>query len=131
MTIHIGQEIKKMAKAQDIGATRLAELTDQTRSNVNNIFTRKTIDVELLLTISKILKHDFFSLYTKKLKREGAVETPKDAEAADIETLREKLELQTQNAINQQRYIHLLEEKLESYGYKFPERNFKHSGKGN
>jgi len=122
MSVNIGFEIKKIAKDREIGATKLAELSGQSRGNVNNIFTRKTIDTGLLFTVSEILRFDFFSLYSKKLKIDNHELLLTGM--SEVEILKEKLELQTQNAISQQRYIHLLEEKLESMGYKFPETKF-------
>lgn len=60
--VHIGQEIKKKAKELRIGPTELARLINVSKQNVYHIFERKTVDIELLNSISKALNHDFFQL---------------------------------------------------------------------
>lgn len=60
--VHIGQEIKKKAKELRIGPTELARLINVSKQNVYHIFERKSVDIELLKTISTALNHDFFQL---------------------------------------------------------------------
>lgn len=65
--MHIGEEIKKELQRQERSASWLARRINCDRTNVYNIFKRKTIDTELLMTISHALKVDFFARYSKDL----------------------------------------------------------------
>jgi len=57
--IHIGSIIEKKLREKSIIITEFADKIGCTRSNVNDIFTRKSIDTELLIRISKALEYDF------------------------------------------------------------------------
>ena len=46
--------------------SQFAEMLNCERPNINNIFRRKKIDIDLLLEISKILNHDFLEEVYKK-----------------------------------------------------------------
>lgn len=105
MEIHIGQKIKQIAKSKGIGATELAKILKRTRANVGQIFSRKSIDPDLLYKISKILDYNFFELYAEKFRQEKGLKSP----AQDLET---QLKTQKENNELQQKYIELLEEKL-------------------
>jgi DNA-binding Xre family transcriptional regulator len=61
--IHIGLLIHNMLKEKEIQITDLANSLRCTKSNVYSIFKRKSIDVDLLMRISKILDYDFLKLY--------------------------------------------------------------------
>jgi len=63
MPIHIGKEIEKIAESQGVGQTELGKRIFTTQQNVGNIYTRATLDVDLLLLISKALKFNFIELY--------------------------------------------------------------------
>jgi len=55
----IGERIKEVFDKSGMTVTQFAELLHCDRSNVNNIFRRKKIDIYLLINISKILNHNF------------------------------------------------------------------------
>lgn len=59
MDIHIGKIIKKEFKRQGRTVRWLTEQLHCNRSNVYNIFTRKNIDVEMLIKLSIVLNHNF------------------------------------------------------------------------
>lgn len=61
--IHIGSLIKEELKRQERTITWLAHKLYCDRSNVYDIFRRKSIDTDLLLRISQVLNHDFFQYY--------------------------------------------------------------------
>lgn len=63
MKIHIGEKIKARAKELKIGTTELGRLINTTKQNVYGIFKRDTIDANLLYTISKALRFNFFQFY--------------------------------------------------------------------
>jgi len=57
--IHIGTIIKEKFDKKGITKTEFANKVKRSRSDVNDIFSRKSIDVELLIDISKALDYDF------------------------------------------------------------------------
>lgn len=81
--IHIGQQIKQVFDTKGISVTEFARRINKSRENIYSIFSRKTIDTGLLLTISKVLDFDFFTLFSKnsyvlqeevqKLKAENSI----------------------------------------------------------
>jgi DNA-binding Xre family transcriptional regulator len=69
-TIHIGSIIKKVAEQQRISAVELADHLGLHRNNIYDIYKREGIDTNLLLKLSRFLKHDFFRYYSKELALE-------------------------------------------------------------
>lgn len=61
--IHIGQLIRQKQEEKGITISELARSIHCDRSNIYNIFSRKSIDIELLISISKALDFDFISNY--------------------------------------------------------------------
>jgi len=57
--IHIGKTIKKIASEKGISVIELADKLNCTRVNVYSIYKRKNIDMETLINLSFILKHNF------------------------------------------------------------------------
>lgn len=66
MTIHIGQMIKEELYAQGISVSVFARQINRSRNVVYNIFERESIDTDLLNKIARILKCDFFSMYSSQ-----------------------------------------------------------------
>lgn len=66
--VHIGEEIRKELHRQERTISWFARKLFCDRSNVYDIFKRKSIDTDLLMRISNILEYDFFSYYTDSLK---------------------------------------------------------------
>ena len=77
MTIHIGNKIKALVNKKGMSVSEFSRRINMSRENVYSIFKRKSIDTDLLTTISKILEYDFFQYYTtmttelNKLKEEN------------------------------------------------------------
>lgn len=67
MDIHIGTAIKMELIKQERSVIWFANKICCSRTNVYKIFERDNIDVRLLLTISKVLNHNFFSDISKQL----------------------------------------------------------------
>ncbi|MBR1809746.1 MAG: XRE family transcriptional regulator [Paludibacteraceae bacterium] len=65
--IHIGHIIQSELRRQGRSVTWLARQIPCDRTNVYDIFRRDNIDVKLLLRISRILNHDFFSYLSDAL----------------------------------------------------------------
>ncbi|MBP1645354.1 MAG: hypothetical protein H6Q16_929 [Bacteroidetes bacterium] len=70
--IHIGQLIRQKQEEKGITISELARSIHCDRSNIYNIFSRKSIDIELLISISKALDFDFISnYYLPKIKQDN------------------------------------------------------------
>jgi hypothetical protein len=58
--MNIGKHIKEKLKERGKSAAWLASEIPCERTNVYNIFRRRSVDVRLLTRISVVLEHDFF-----------------------------------------------------------------------
>ena len=65
--MNIGKRIEEILRKQGKSAAWLATQIPCERTNVYNIFKRKSLDAKLLMRISVILNHDFF----KELSQEA------------------------------------------------------------
>jgi DNA-binding Xre family transcriptional regulator len=63
MKIHIGSHIKSVAVEKKVRSTELAKMINTSKQNVYGIYKRASIDVVMLLEISKALNYNFFSHY--------------------------------------------------------------------
>jgi transcriptional regulator with XRE-family HTH domain len=61
--VHIGKKIKSQLTVRKISVLDFSNKINTNRNNVYNIFTRQSIDTELLYKICIILNHDFFQYY--------------------------------------------------------------------
>jgi len=67
--IHIGEIIKKKVAERALSINALAKAINCDRTNIYKIYKRKSIDIELLIRISEVLKYDFISeIYQQKEK---------------------------------------------------------------
>lgn len=60
LNLHIGRLVKTVFERSGMTVTDFARQLNCERTNVYTIFKRRTIDVELLVNISKILGYNFF-----------------------------------------------------------------------
>jgi len=60
MYIKIGERIKEVVKSKKIHVTELAKALGTERSNLYNIFRRRSIDTDLLKKIGQYVEYDFF-----------------------------------------------------------------------
>lgn len=58
--MNIGEQIEAILRKQGKSAAWLATQIPCERTNVYNIFRRKSVDARLLMKISQILEYDFF-----------------------------------------------------------------------
>ena len=58
--MNIGKHVEEILRKQGKSAAWLASQIPCERTNVYNIFKRKSMDVRLLMRISEVLKYDFF-----------------------------------------------------------------------
>jgi len=66
--MHIGKIIEEEFYRQGRSISWFAEKLCCDRTNVYKIFKRESIDTELLIRISLVLKHNFFIYYMKTMK---------------------------------------------------------------
>lgn len=65
--IHIGSFLKQRVSECEIEMTRICNFLDCDDQEVKQMFQSKSLDSELLLKWSKILKYDFFRIYSQHL----------------------------------------------------------------
>ena len=66
LNLHIGRLIKTVFERSGMTVSEFARQLNCERTNIYTIFKRRTIDVELLINISKILNYNFFEDILKK-----------------------------------------------------------------
>lgn len=68
MSIHIGQLIEEHFDASGLTLSAFAEKCYLQRQNVRkSVFSKTSIDTDILLRISKVLNHNFFNYYLNTL----------------------------------------------------------------
>lgn len=70
-SIHIGNIVKEELRKQERTISWFARKLYCDRSNVYDIFKRESVDTELLLRISLVLKRNFFLLYVDEFELRG------------------------------------------------------------
>lgn len=80
MEIHIGKEIKKRLDQLNMKSADLAKLINTSRQNMRTIYSRKSMDTEQLLIISKALDYNFFALFSDKLSNQASNHLVSDVE---------------------------------------------------
>ncbi len=66
-TLVIGERIKQELKRQGKTSVWLSKQLGCHRTNIYKVYGRASIDTGMLLHISRILKYDFFKLYSEAL----------------------------------------------------------------
>lgn len=66
--MHIGKHIREIMRESGIGPTEFAAALHCHRQNVYKIFEKQNIDTALLLRISIVLKHNFFTDISAELE---------------------------------------------------------------
>jgi hypothetical protein len=69
-TIDVGKLIKERLEAEERGETWLADKLGKNRSFVYGLQRKNSIDTEMLLKVSKILKFNFFKAYYEWVEEE-------------------------------------------------------------
>lgn len=140
MSINIGLEIEKALRARRFKQSDLAKAINTVPSNVKRMLSRKSIDTEQLLAISKALGVNFFRIYSNELKgkvdyfsllQSPDIDTPQKVAEAEYnflgdpdillencrkesEVLLEKYKMLQENLQDKNKYIALLEEKVKA-----------------
>lgn len=71
MEMHIGKLIKERLQETGMKKSEFARRINKTSQNIYDIFERKSIDTGLLMTISEILRYDFFEPLSNHLDIEN------------------------------------------------------------
>lgn len=121
MMIHIGEKIREIVEKRGMAKTELARRMNMTSSNIHKIFTRETIDTGLLIKLSEILEHDFFSYYPKNFAdAEPAIKQWNDSDESKFyneavkRSYESKIEILTKEVSYLKEINKMLREKLES-----------------
>ena len=68
--IHIGEYIRKQLHREERSIIWLAGKLNYDRTNIYRLLKKPSLDTHLLLRISKILNHDFFTYYSRYLQND-------------------------------------------------------------
>ena len=120
--VTIGKLIKKRLKERGMSNVEFARRINTHIRNVYDIFSRKSIDTDLLQTIGSVLDYDFFRYYLKPLcdKEIVASEPPKNLYTTNaenkrlqkkIEVLEKEIELLNERLQDKETIIKLLKDK--------------------
>lgn len=89
--IFIGKIIEQKVKESHLSVSQFASLISRSRTTIYDIFNRKSIDIDLLLTISEVLDYDFLTeIYVPQRKDPAprkcylAIEVDPSAIPADV-----------------------------------------------
>lgn len=85
--IHVGELIKVRIQELDISSDRICAFIPCTPSELREMMTKKSLDCDLLLKLSKILQYDFFRLYSQHLILYAPSPNPSNVERIKDEKL--------------------------------------------
>ncbi|ANI88857.1 hypothetical protein A9P82_05865 [Arachidicoccus ginsenosidimutans] len=118
MAVIIGEKIKQFAEDKGLTQKQFGALINRHEKTVANIYKRKTIDTELLLSICKATNHDFFNYYyqiepLKTFRKNELAELKKEIEVLKNQLAQKENQVsaQAENIRNQNDAIRLLKEK--------------------
>lgn len=76
MQVHIGRIIEERLREVGMKKSELARRINKARQNINDILNRKSMDTELLYSISVALDYDFFQHYVMELNNSDVISEP-------------------------------------------------------
>jgi|JI6StandDraft_1071083.scaffolds.fasta_scaffold47198_2 DNA-binding Xre family transcriptional regulator len=103
MQLHIGREIRRIAKQKQVKQIELAEMINTSKQNIYSIYQRKTIETGILVKICNALDHNFFTYNLGQLDFDAEKEAKEEMNALkqsliektkEIEYLKEIINLQ-------------------------------------
>lgn len=71
-TMNIGKRIYEVMCEKGHNASWLAERVPCERSNIYNVFRRKSVSIDLLFIFSTLLQHDFFAELSQEWQRQSS-----------------------------------------------------------
>lgn len=93
--IHLGTLVRRKMRERGISINEFAKAIHCDRTNVYNIFKRKSMDVQLVVRISNALNYDFLQYYHQEINNKNNVNlrleivVQKDDEEWVIEKIKE------------------------------------------
>jgi plasmid maintenance system antidote protein VapI len=108
-----GEFVKEIAESKNLRPADLCKLIHYTKQNVSDIYKRKSIDSELILTLSRVLDYDFFSYYNDMEPIASFRKAEALARQVALDNLTLELERSTELLKQQEEIIRLLKEKEE------------------
>jgi plasmid maintenance system antidote protein VapI len=105
MPINIGELIKDEYKRQGLNQKEFGVLIHRHEKTIANIILRKTIDTNLLLEISKALKHDFFKYFYEEEPLKELREKEMIAITIEIENLKREVAQKEEMLLTNNKYI--------------------------
>lgn len=108
-----GEFVKEIAESKRLTPSGLGRLINYTKQNISDIYRRKTVDSELMLTLSRALEYNLFSYYDEKEPIAGFRRAEVMEWQAKIDKLTIELKHSTELLKQQEEIIRLLKEKEE------------------
>jgi len=90
--VSIGKIIEKIVREKRFPITEFAQKINTNRNNVYDIFRRDTIDTGLLLKISEVLEHDFFTDLLSDVSTTEKTAHSTNQVSTDITLLKKRIE---------------------------------------
>lgn len=88
--IHIGSLIKAKVEERGLSISDFARLLHYERTNIYKIFKRQSIDVDLLIRISRVLEYDFLrEVYLKDTPERTTCSITLELDKEDLELLKQ------------------------------------------
>jgi len=108
--IHIGSIISSKIVESGINRSELARRINKSRQNIDSIVKRKSLDVDLLISISKALSFNFLDIYSPSFCKISSNLCLEDAGFLSIQNkfLLEKVQILENQVRDKQRIIELL-----------------------
>lgn len=105
MSVEIGSVVKRVLKNRGVAYKDLGALINRHEKSVANILKRKTVDTDLLLSLSKALQHDFFQYYYNEAPLKSFRETELDSLNEELEKLKRELAEKLNYIAVQDKYV--------------------------
>lgn len=98
--IHIGSCIELRVNELNIPIERVCSFLNTDKQGIQNVYSSSSLDTELLLRWSKLLKYDFFRLYSQHLILYAPIAADSDKESEKTELPRFRKNVYTQEVID-------------------------------
>lgn len=103
--IHIGKLIKQLMKEYDIDTERAATFLKVSEDEIEMMYIQNSLECEVLLRWSKLLKYDFFRIYSQHL----ILYSPQDCNISKRTNKKSKLPVFKKNIYTQEVINYLVE----------------------
>jgi hypothetical protein len=97
--LHIGKQIRQHLEEKGMTKSEFSRRINTSPQNIYGIFRRKSIDTNLLQTISQVLEFDFFQYYTSGMAGDPQSDKPTKDFRTMQQLLQENESLKKENTI--------------------------------